>query len=215
VKILGVIPARGGSKAIPRKNILPLLGKPLIIWTIEAAHASNLIDEFVVSTEDLEIAEVARGAGATVLDRPEGLATDTATTVSVLQHALQEIPADVVVLLQPTSPIRVDDIVDLAIQRFLDTECDSLATGFISHVFEWGSTENVPRQKLQGYFHDDGNVYVFEDSVVKAGRWTGDRLLNMEVPSYYNLEIDTVTDFWANEGILRRVLDGTHRSNDE
>jgi CMP-N-acetylneuraminic acid synthetase len=172
MKILGVIPARGGSKAIPRKNILPLLSKPLIVWSIEAAHSS------------------------------------------VLQHALEEIPADIVVLLQPTSPIRVDNIVDRAIQLFLDTECDTLATGFMSHVFEWGSTENVPRQKLQGYFHDDGNVYVFKNVVVKTGRWTGDQLLNMEVPSYYNLEIDTVTDFWANEGILRRVLDGKHRSND-
>ena len=209
-----MIPARGGSKAIPRKNILPLLSKPLIVWSIEAAHSSVLIDEFVVSTEDNEIADVAREAGAAVLRRPERLATDTATTVSVLQHALEEIPADIVVLLQPTSPIRVDNIVDRAIQLFLDTECDTLATGFMSHVFERGSTENVPRQKLQGYFHDDGNVYVFKNVVVKAGRWTGDQLLNMEVPSYYNLEIDTVTDFWANEGILRRVLDGKHRSND-
>lgn len=70
MKILGVIPARGGSKAIPRKNILPLLSKPLIVWSIEAAHSSVLIDEFVVSTEDNEIADVAREAGAAVLRRP-------------------------------------------------------------------------------------------------------------------------------------------------
>lgn len=175
--ILGVIPARGGSKGIPGKNIRPLLGKPLIVWSIEAARESRLIDRFVLSTEDAEIASAAREVRAEVLDRPEELATDTATTVSVLQHALERIDADTVVLLQPTSPIRVDNIIDRAIKRFLDSGCDTLATGYDSHRFGWTTgTENVSRQKLDGYFHDDGNVYVFKSEVLKAGRWTGNRL---------------------------------------
>lgn len=211
-KVLGVIPARGGSKGIPRKNIRPLLGKPLIVWSIEAAQESKLMDRFVLSTEDAEIAAVARRAGAEVLQRPRELATDSATTVSVLQHVLEHIDAETVVLLQPTSPVRVDAIVDRAIQRFLDAGCDTLATGYMSHHFDWsGATQNVPRQKLRPYFHDDGNVYVFQRDVLKAGRWTGDRLEMMEVPSIYNLEIDTLTDFWATEGILAHALAGEHR----
>lgn len=207
--ILGVIPARGGSKGIPGKNIRPLLGKPLIVWSIEAARESRLIDRFVLSTEDAEIASAAREVRAEVLDRPEELATDTATTVSVLQHVLERIDADTVVLLQPTSPIRVDNIIDRAIKRFLDSGCDTLATGYDSHHFGWTTaTENVPRQKLDGYFRDDGNVYVFKSEVLKAGRWTGNRLECLEVSSIYNLEIDTLADFWATEGILRHVLDG-------
>lgn len=209
--ILGVAPARGGSKGIPRKNLKPLLGKPLLVWTIEAAAQSRLMNRFVVSTEDEEIANIARKAGAEVLPRPAALAADMATTVAVLQHALDVKPADVIVLLQPTSPIRPDGIIDQAIQRFLDSDCDTLATGYISHHFEWGATENVPRQQLKGYFHDDGNVYVFASSVIRAARWTGDRLERMIVPPYVSLEIDSLTDFWANEGILQRVLKGEHK----
>ena len=209
--ILGVIPARGGSKAIPRKNIKPLLGKPLIVWSIEAAQKSLLIDRFIVSTEDAEIAGISEAAGAKVLIRPESLASDNATTVAVLQHVLKEIPADIVVLLQPTSPVRNDNIIDRAIELFLAQKCDTLATGYISKHFAWGAFDNGPRQKLEGYFHDDGNVYIFQSQVLKAGKWIGDRPFRMEVPHIYNLEIDTIVDFWAIEGILRHVIDGDHK----
>ncbi len=207
-----MIPARGGSKGIPRKNLRPMLGKPLVVWSIEAALASALLDRVVVSTEDAEIAGVAEKAGAEVLQRPSELASDSATTVSVLQHILETIDAEAVVLLQPTSPIREDGLIDRAIQRFHDSNCDTLATGYMSHHFGWDSnTENVPRQKLEGYFHDDGNVYVFKPEVLRAGKWTGDRLERMAVPEMYSLEIDSIVDFWATEGILSKVLAGEHR----
>jgi len=86
--ILGVIPARGGSKGIPRKNIRMIAGKPLIAWTIEAALKAKLLDRLVVSTEDREIARIAGDRGAEVIGRPAELASDEATTLSVLQHAL-------------------------------------------------------------------------------------------------------------------------------
>lgn len=208
--ILGVIPARGGSKAIPRKNIKPLLGKPLLAWSIEAAIQSRLIDRFVVSTEDREIADIAVTAGAEVLDRPRELASDDATTVAVLQHALDMIPTETVVLLQPTSPIRTDGLIDRAIERFKNTDCDTLATGYVSKHYAWGAIDNSPRQLLDGYFHDDGNVYIFKASVLQDGRWVGDRPCEMEIPDLYNLEIDTFADFWATEGILQHVLKGDH-----
>jgi len=104
--ILGVTPARGGSKSIHRKNIKELCGKPLVAWTIEAARQSKLLDRYVVSTEDKEIAQIAEKYGAEVVERPPELATDEASTLSVLQDVLGKIDADVVVVLQATSPIR-------------------------------------------------------------------------------------------------------------
>src|SRR5208282_629144 len=94
LRFLGVIPARGGSKGIPRKNIKPIAGKPLIAWSIQAAKSSRLLDDFVVSTDDARIAAIAKKYGAKVINRPRRLATDTATTVSVLQHVLSEMKAD-------------------------------------------------------------------------------------------------------------------------
>jgi CMP-N,N'-diacetyllegionaminic acid synthase len=206
--ILGVIPARGGSKGIPGKNIKDLLGKPLIKWSIEAAQKSLLLDQFIVSTEDDEIASIAEEAGAEVLQRPSKYATDNASTVSVLQHVLEEIEAEIVVLLQPTSPVRVDNIIDQAIKNFLNSGSDTLATGYTSHHFEWGAFDNMPRQALKGFFHDDGNVYIFKAEVLKTGRWIGDTPFRMEVSGIYNIEIDNISEFWANEGILKKLMKG-------
>ena len=110
--ILGVIPARGGSKGIPRKNIRMIAGKPLIAWTIEAALKAKLLDRLVVSTEDREIARIAGDRGAEVIGRPAELASDEATTLSVLQHALSVIDAQAVVLLQATSAVLDDGLID-------------------------------------------------------------------------------------------------------
>src|SRR3989344_6294036 len=104
---IAVIPARGGSKGLPRKNIKKLLGKPLIAYTIEAAKKAKSLDRIFVSTEDKEIAKIAKKYGAEVIERPFELAADDAPTYRVLQHAINEIGnAEVVVTLQPTSPIR-------------------------------------------------------------------------------------------------------------
>jgi CMP-N,N'-diacetyllegionaminic acid synthase len=204
--ILGVIPARGGSKGIQNKNIKELSGKPLINWSIEAAQESKLLDRFIVSTENEIIASIAQKAGAEVLPRPAKFATDNATTVSVLQHVLEEIDANIIVLLQPTSPVRVENIIDKAIKIFQESDCDTLATGYISHHYEWGAFKNLPRQALEGYFHDDGNVYIFKKDILKAGRWIGDNPYRMEISGIYNIEIDNISEFWANEGILINLL---------
>ena len=205
--ILGVIPARGGSKGIPRKNIKNLFNKPLIQWSIEAAQKSKLLDRFIVSTDDDEIAAISENLDAEVLIRSPELATDDATTVSVLQSVLEQINASSIVLLQPTSPIRVDNLIDKAIEKYLESkDADSLATGYISHHFKWGAFENLPRQSIKGFFHDDGNVYIFKSEIIKQGRWIGDNPLKMEIPSIYNVEIDDIAEFWAIEGILKRII---------
>ena len=136
MKIIGITPARGGSKAIPRKNIKEIAGKPLIAWTIEAAKKSKLMDKYFVSTEDQGIAEIARKYGAEVVGRSKELASDTATTLDVIQDFLKKEEADLIVLLQCTSPVKEEGLIDKCIQRFLDSGADSLATGFMCHFSE-------------------------------------------------------------------------------
>lgn len=208
-KILAIIPARGGSKGIPRKNIQQFAGKPLIAWSIEASKKSKLLDMCVVSTEDEEIAKISQKYGAKVLSRPDKLATDEASTISVLQDILTEMDADVIVLLQPTSPIRDPDLIDKCITKFLETDADSLATGFICKFYEYG-TYQERRQELNGWFYDDGNVYVFRADLLKKGGRYGKKMERMIIDRWQNVEIDDEFDFWlAEQVMLKRIKEGT------
>lgn len=167
------------------------------------------MNRYVVSTEDDEIAAVARSWDAEVLERPKGLATDETSTFSVLQHVLTRIPADVVVLLQPTSPIREPDLIDRCIQRFLETDADSLATGFICKYIEYGKDveyydKELTRQEIPGFFYDDGNVYVIKADLIRAGDRYGKRIERMLINREQNVEIDDEFDFWLAEQILKR-----------
>ena len=130
---LGVIPARGGSKSVPRKNIALIHGKPLIAYTIEAAQRSRLLTHFLVSSDDPEIIAVARQYGARVpFIRPAELATDTAPSLPVVQHAVGEmermhgITYDYIVLLQPTTPLRLPEDIDAALEKLVATGADSV-----------------------------------------------------------------------------------------
>lgn len=199
--ILGVIPARGGSKGIPRKNIKMIAGKPLIAWTIDAAKKSRLMDDFVVSTEDREIANIAKKYGAKIINRPAELATDEATTISVLQHVLSIIPADDIVLLQPTSPIRSKGLIDKCIKRYLDAGADNLATGFMCKFMEYGTCFKR-RQDMEGFFYDDGNVYIASSRLIKQGKKCGSRTERIIAGRQENVEIDDEFDFWLVEKIL-------------
>ena len=203
--ILGVIPARGGSKGVPRKNIKLIAGKPLIFWTIEAAKRSKLLDDFLVSTEDSEIAEVSVSYGARVLQRPVELAGDKSSSLSVLQHILNEIKADIAVVLQPTSPIRDDDLIDRCIRKFQDKGADSIATGFICKFKEYG-TYTQRRQDLKGFFYDDGNVYVVKADLINKGRLTGEKIERLETCKEQNIEIDDDFDFWMAEQVLLKRI---------
>ena len=206
--ILGIIPARGGSKGIPRKNIKMIAGKPLIAWTIEAAKKSKLMDRFVVSTEDPEVAAISREYGAEVVDRPKELATDEATTISALQHVLSLIKADTVVLLQPTSPVRETDLIDICIKRFKERDVDNLGTGFICKFMEYGSY-TARRQELKGFFYDDGNVYVVKADLIKNGKMFGNKVERFETTKEQNIEIDDEFEFWmAEQVLLKRTKEG-------
>ncbi len=201
--IVGIIPARGGSKGIPRKNLKEICGKPLIAWTIEAGLNSNYIKELYVSTEDEEIAKVSSHYGAKVLFRPPDLAKDNSTTISALKYHLKNDikQANIVVLLQCTSPIRDNELIDTSIQKFKDKGADCLATGFECKFEEWGSSSR-PRQQIPGFFYDDGNVYVFDSELVKEGKIVGDKKETMIIDREQNIEIDDDFDFWLAEQVL-------------
>ena len=140
-----IIPARGGSKGIPRKNLKPLNDKPLIAYSILDAKESELVDIVFVSTDDLEILEVAQQYGAKIIIRPLELANDTASSESALLHALVEIEnqginPELIVFLQCTSPIRTSQDIDQAIIQFKAENADSLLSVSPSHRFLW---ENI------------------------------------------------------------------------
>jgi CMP-N,N'-diacetyllegionaminic acid synthase len=201
--ILGVIPARGGSKGIPKKNIKPICGKPLIVWSMEAAMQSKHLDRFIVSTEDAEIAGISHSFGVEVIDRPADLATDTATTLAVLQDLLTKIDADIVVLLQCTSPVRTPGLIDQCIEKFRKSGADALATGYLCDLFEWG-TYSARRQELQPFFHDDGNVYIIKAKNIINGDLFAGKRETLIVDRECSFEIDDDFDFWINDHILRK-----------
>ena len=199
--ILGVTPARGQSKAIPRKNIKEIAGKPLIAWTIEAAKKSRLLDRYVVSTDDEEIALVCQDYGAEVLWRPPELATDEASTLAVLEHVVEQTPCKVVVVLQCTSPIRNKGLIDKCIEEFLANDHDSLATGFICKYEEYGKGI-LRRQDIEGFFCSDGNIYVIRADLIRQGDRYGKSIGRKIISPWENVDIDDEFDFWIAGKIL-------------
>jgi CMP-N-acetylneuraminic acid synthetase len=204
--ILGIIPARGGSKGVPRKNLRPICGRPLIAWTIDAAKNSNRLDRFVVSTEDAEIKAVAQGLGAEVLDRPEELAGDAVLSWEVLKHALEATGAQVSVLLQPTSPVRDDDLIDRAIEAFLaDPALDSLATGYEQPIYPPHGQDHR-RQDISSRFVNDGSIVVTKRRAIEAGGLFGQKAGTMVTDKEQNIDIDDEFDLWLSEKVLERRL---------
>lgn len=127
--MLGLVPARAGSKGIPRKNLAALAGKPLLTWTLESAAASTTLTRTVVSTDSEEAVELARQLGVEVLGRPPALAADETPMLDVVRHALAELEGcDVLVLLQPTSPLRRAEHVDEAVRLLIESGADSVVS---------------------------------------------------------------------------------------
>jgi N-acylneuraminate cytidylyltransferase len=185
MNILAIIPARGGSKGIPRKNIQPLAGKPLLAYTIEHARATPAISRVVVSTDDAEIAAVAEQYGAGVIWRPAEISGDDATSESALLHALDHLrdsdgyEPDLVVFLQATSPLRQPDDIQKAIETLRQQGADSLLSAAPSHAFLWrlvdGQAEPVNydyrqrprRQERAPEYIENGSIYIFKPWVLR------------------------------------------------
>ena len=173
--VLAVIPARGGSKRVPRKNLREFRGKPLLQWAWQEARKSRYIDMLVVSTDDAEIKEIASGYGAHVIDRPSELSTDTASSEDCLRHALTVFSLDWIVLLQPTSPLRVVADVDACIERA------QMGNGCIS-VNSRGDT--------------NGAVYVATAEWLAEHDFNHLGLMKYRMPDERSLDIDTEADFF-------------------
>lgn len=158
-KVIALIPARAGSKRLPGKNILSLAGKPLLAWTIEAAKKSKYIDDVIVSTDDQATLLVAQEFGACCPElRPKHLSTDEATTQSVLFHVINRFGSDsqVVILLQPTSPLRNEKHIDEALELFNEKEAYSIVSLTpCEHPPEWSNV--LPENKsLKGFLKNNG-----------------------------------------------------------
>lgn len=201
---LAIIPARGGSKGLPGKNIRLLNGKPLIVWSIEAARRSKLIDRFLVSTDSEDIANIAKSNGCEVIMRSAELASDEATTIAVIEDIAKKIPEALnFIVLQPTSPLRSKDLIDNCLKEYLSNNYSNLATGFWCKYKEFGSHNNLRRQDYKGFFYDDGNVYVLSRSIVEQGKWFGDRICRFENSKIQNFEIDDEIDFKILEMLMK------------
>ncbi len=209
-KTIALIPARGGSKGIPRKNLQRVGGRPLVVRSILHARAANRIDGVYVSTDDDDIAAVAIGAGGEVIRRPENLSGDTASTESAVEHALSEldergVDVEVVVLLQCTSPFRSGGQLDAALARFESSGCDSLFSGVPFHGFVWKPNNRAPglepatydparrprRQEIRDIYLETGSFYVFRRSLFEnTGSRMGGHIEVHPVSARDALEID-------------------------
>ena len=229
--ILALIPARGGSKGLPRKNIRPLLGKPLIAWTIEQAKASKYIDRVVVSTDDEEIAEIARKYGAEVpFMRPKELATDEAKGIDVVLHAISFFEREygndfVLVYLQPTSPLRTTEDIDNALDELFNNpkaeavvsvcECEHhpLWCGVLSEDrcmknFLQPEVLNKNRQELPKYYRLNGAIYVGKVFYIKKNKnFFGENTYAYIMPSIRSVDIDTIVDFKLAEILLKEKFE--------
>jgi CMP-N-acetylneuraminic acid synthetase len=226
VRLLAIIPARGGSKGIPRKNIHPLCGRPLIAYSIDAARASRAIDRTVVSTDDDEIAAISRGFGAEVRVRPAGLAADDTPTRAVLAHVVAELAGEAyrpgaVVTLQPTSPLRTAQHIDAAAALFeSDPRADSLVSCIeVPHVFH---PLSVMRRTADGYLEpffsvpqphrrqDKETVFARNGAAIYITRTPriaeyvfGGRLIPFLMDADSSVDIDTLDDLALAERLMR------------
>ena len=227
IKAVGLITARGGSKGIPQKNIKPLAGKPLIAWTIEAALNSRRLDRVIVSTDDEEIAKVAREWGADVpFMRPPELAQDDSPHLEVIRHALRWLDSenqaqlDYLMLLQPTSPLRTTEDIDRAIVLATEKDADAVVSVCQTHDHPYLSKQVTPdgrlldfvekpqgylaRQRLPPAYSLNGAIYLVRRSVLlERDDWYTDGTFAYIMPPERSLDIDTPWDLHLVNLILR------------
>ncbi len=229
--ILGLIPARGGSKGIPRKNIKLLNGKPLIYYSILAGKNCKAIDRLVLSTDDPEIAEIAQSYGADVpFLRPMELASDTARALGVIRHAIQfleeldkkEYP--IVVYLEPTSPLRSVQDIDQAIEVFLNDTADSLASVVEVPQYHPILMKKIIDNRIQPFYLDEpegmprqlyapkaymrnGCVYIFRRSNILKNIVWGENIMPFIMPPYRSITIDDMNDWHLAEILIKKVAE--------
>ncbi|GAA2623849.1 acylneuraminate cytidylyltransferase [Actinomadura fulvescens] len=214
MRVVCVIPARGGSKGIPRKNLALVGGRPLVVRAVQAALAAALIDLVVVSTDDAEIAAAARAAGARVVDRPDELSGDVASSESALLDALDQLAGDgggapeVTVMVQCTSPFIDPADLDAAVRTVLDGAADSVFSGLETHEFQWRSVADrgvtgvghdpghrPRRQDRPPHYRETGAFYVMRTAEMRIHRHRFFGHIEVQpVPLAHAVEVDTPAD---------------------
>ena len=216
--IVAIVPARGGSKRLPRKNVLELAGKPLIQWTLDAAKSSGVIDLVAVTSDDTEVLEVAgRNEGVRLIQRPESLASDTATSVDAVLHALrvleeQGVTCKRVMLLQPTSPLRRPEDIRAAVDRMDSTGAASVVSVCqMEHSPLWanilpesGSMDDFFNPEMKGtrsqdlpvYYRLNGAIYIVEvDRFLQSEEFTPAPCYSLVMNPVSSIDIDEEYDF--------------------
>lgn len=230
MKILAIIPARGGSKGVPRKNIKRLGSKPLLAYTFNSAKESRFLSKIILSSEDAEIIKVAQSIGLDVpFERPANLAQDDSSSIEVVQHAINFFEKkgenfDAVCLLQVTSPFRENGFIDKAIQTFIDQKVDALVSVLkVPHEFNphWTFVANAEgllsiatgekeiikrRQELPNAYFRDGSVYITKVDTLKKGSFFGESLGFIESNPDYHVNIDTLNDWEQAEKMLPQIV---------
>ena len=222
-KVLAVIPARGGSKRLPNKNILSLKGKPLISWTIEEANKSKYIDKVIVSTDSQEITEISKEFNADVpFVRPEYLSNDSANSISVIKHAIEfyKNKYAYVVLLQPTSPLRKVTDIDNSIELLNEHVQSVVSVVKCEHSPLWSNTlpkdsslknfidfdiKNKRSQDLPDYFRLNGAIYVAKISYMNHNNgFFGDNSKAYIMSQDSSVDIDNQIDFLFAEFLIQK-----------
>ncbi len=226
MNVLAIIPARGGSKGLPKKNIKPLGDKPLIAWSIDAAKESKKITKTIVSSDSDEIIKIAKQFGAEIpFKRPDDLASDTASTKDVLIHALnfyksKNIYFDFLVLLQPTSPFRDSKMIDEMIDEMIEKDVDMVVSvketsanpyyvlfeennkGFLTKSKNANFTR---RQDCPTVYEYNGSVYVIKiESLLKYNSLSFPKTIKYVMDNYHSVDIDNQFDFDFAEFLLNR-----------
>jgi CMP-N,N'-diacetyllegionaminic acid synthase len=217
-KILAIIPARGGSKRLPRKNVLDLNGQPLVAWSIKAGLRSRYIDKVVVTSDDAEIQGIAKKYGVLCIDRPAELSSDTAATFDAIEHAIENIEKhDYVVLLQPTSPLRNEKHIDEAIELLKSKKANAvISVCQMDHSPLWSnilddslSMKNFIRdeafkkrsQDLENYYRLNGAIYIcqVEKFLEEKSFFLKEEIFAYKMDRKFSIDIDEESDFLIAE----------------
>jgi CMP-N,N'-diacetyllegionaminic acid synthase len=222
---LAIIPARGGSKRLPHKNILELAGKPLIFWSIDSGLKSKYIDKVVVSSDDNEILSISKKYGAEIIKRPDYLANDTAKTFDAIKHTIENIQKyDYIVLLQPTSPLRNESHIDQAIELLELKKTDAIVSVCeMEHSPLWSNTLpqddnmnsflkdevlNKRSQDLEKYYRINGAIYICktEKLLSEESFFLKDNIFAYKMDRLDSIDIDEEIDFIIAKSIKERNI---------
>lgn len=203
---VAIIPARGGSKRVPRKNVLPFADRPLIAWTIQAAIAAGL-DRVIVSTDCPEIAAVSKQYGAEVVIRPDDLAGDNADTLSAIRHAIEGVRATTLVLLQPTSPLRASKDIVNAVRLHAESGRPVVSVSDTAPWLYWlegDGLEKITNPSQAQPVQLNGAVYVCSTERIRAGKDWWESPIAYKMPPERSVDIDTQADFDMAEALARK-----------